>query len=217
MRSPVNQFLFDVFIQPCFRLAAFLVVASPALNASITQVRLTPSPVSPQLLGTTIQLTASAVDSDSGPLTYKWEIQRPFSSSFSVIRDFDLATTLTWTPNFVEGTYQLRLTARDYLAGTSAQRVISFQANPLVTGSQPVVVATTSPLVALFSAPTCTTGSTMQVVFQQVGSTVQSFTDWRHCHPGSMNFYIAGMLANQTYVMSYLVNTGGTVVTGPQL
>jgi hypothetical protein len=200
-----------------YALAIFPIVVglSPSLYATIAQVRLKASPSAPQLLGTTIQLTAHASDSDPGPLTYKWEVQAPGSSSFSLMRDFDVDNTFAWVPNYVEGTYQLRLTARDYLAGTSTQQVVAFQVNALVTGTQPVVIPTANPLVALFSAPTCPAGSAMSVVFQAQGSTVLSTTDARPCHPGSMNFYIAGMAAKRTYVMTYQVNTGGVVAPGP--
>ena len=198
-------------------LAIFTMIAgllSP-LHATITQLRVHKSLSSPQLLGATIVLTALAADSDPGPMTYKWEVSAPDASSFSLMRDFDLEQHFAWTPNYVEGTYQLRLTARDYLAGTSAQMVLAFQVNPLVTGTQPVAVPTANPLVALFSAPTCPAGSTMSVVFQAQGSTTTTTTDWRACHTGSMNFYIAGMAPSQTYVMTNQVNTRGTVTPGP--
>ncbi|HUO30056.1 MAG TPA: aryl-sulfate sulfotransferase [Bryobacteraceae bacterium] len=190
------------------------VCALPA-RASITGVVLHPSVPSPQLLGTTVQLTASATDSDPGPLTYKWEVAQPGSTSFSTMRDFDVNNEFTWVPNYVEGTYQLRLTARDYLAGTSAQQVISYVANPLVTGNQPVVVVTANPLVALFSAPTCPIGSTMAVAFLEQGAKAPSTTDARACHTGTQNFYIAGMVSNHAYSMYAQVNTGGTIVNGP--
>jgi hypothetical protein len=196
------------------------IVAGLSLSSSyalIAPLKLRTSPTAPQLLGTTIHLTASASDSDPGPLTYKWEGQAPGSSSFSLMRDFDLETTLPWVPNLVEGTYQLRLTARDYLAGTSAQLVVPFQVNPLVTGTQPVAIPTANPLVALFSAPACPAGSSMSVAFQAQGSAVASSTDWRPCQAGTMNFYIAGMAASQTYDMTYQVNTGGTVTAGPTI
>jgi arylsulfate sulfotransferase len=184
------------------------------LHAAITQVNLITSPSAPQLLGTTIQLKASAADSDPGPLSYKWEVQPPGASSFSLMRDFDLQDNFSWTPNYVEGVYQLRLTARDYLAGTSSQQVVTFRVTPLVTGTQAVVIATANPLVALLSAPTCPAGSMMSVVFQAQGSTVPSTTDWRPCHRGSMNFYVAGMAASRTYVMTYRVQTGGIITSG---
>jgi hypothetical protein len=86
--------------------------------------------------------------------------------------------------------------------------------NPLITGNQPTVVATSNPLVALFSAPSCSLGSTMAVVFQQAGSAMQYVTDSRPCHHGTQNFYIRGMLANQTYTMYSQVTTGSNVVSG---
>ena len=190
---------------------------SPSLYATISGVHVQASPNPPQVLGTTIKLTATAMDSNAGPLTYKWELESPGSSSFVLMQDFDVAAAFQWTPNYTEGTYNLRITARDYLAGTSAQLVVGFKVNPLVTGNLAVAVPTANPLVALFSAPTCPIGSTMQATFQPGNAAFQSFTDWRACHAGSMNFYIAGMEASQTFLMSYRVNTGGTITTSPQV
>jgi arylsulfate sulfotransferase len=217
MWNALKRLVYGFLERPLPGLTALLVAGlfSPALNATISQVHLKPSLPSPQLLGTTITLTASASDTNPGPLTYKWEIQLPGSSAFSLMRDFDVKTTFSWVPNYTEGVYQLRLTARDYLAGTSAQQVISYQVNPLVTGNLPVAVPTANPLVALYSAPACPAGSTMRVVFQQTTSTVQNFTDWRTCIAGTMNFYIGGMGASQTYTMVNQVNTNGTIVNGP--
>jgi len=190
----------------------------PPLHATITNVQLATSPSTPQLLGTTITLTASATDSDPGPLSYKWEVERPGATTYSTLEDFDEANTFTWVPNYVEGAYHLRLTARDYLAGTSAQVVILFIAQPLVTGSQPVAVATANPLVALFSSPTCPPGSTMNVVFQSEVTPQPVSTDARPCHEGSQNFYIAGMRPSTTYNMYSQVTsaTGGTT-NGPTI
>jgi len=220
MRSAVKHFPRAMFgrcaaMRYALAILSILTSLSAPLYATITQVKLKTSPSSPQLLGTAIQLTASASDSDAGPVTYKWEIQPPGFSTFSLMRDFALNKTFAWTPNYVEGTYQLRLTARDYLAGTSAQQVVAFPVKAVVTGSQPAAIPTANPLIALFSAPTCPAGSTMSVVFQAQGSTVSSATDWRPCHAGSMNFYIAGMAASQTYLMTYQVDTGGTMTSGP--
>ncbi len=189
---------------------------SPSLYAAISAVHVQGSPAPPQVLGTTIKLTATAVDTDPGPLTYKWEVESPGSSSFVLMQDFDVAAAFEWTPNYTEGTYMLRVTARDHLAGTSVQQVVGFHVNPLVTGSQAVVAPTANPLVALFSAPTCPIGSTMRATFQPDNGAFQSFTDWRACHAGSMNFYIAGMEASQTFLMSYQVDTGGTITTSAQ-
>jgi hypothetical protein len=219
MRSHFKQLSRAICAQPPCAAALFLGVSvfSPLLHATITNVTLASSPASPQLLGATITLTAAATDSDPGPLTYKWEVENPGSTSYVTLRDFDELNTLTWAPNFTEGPYELRVTARDYLAGTSAQHVIRFIAQPLVSSANPVAVATTNPLVALFSAPNCPSGSTMNVVFQLQGSPLQTSTDVRPCHGGSQNFYIGGMLAQSTYTMFAQVTTGTTVTPGPSI
>ncbi len=198
-----------------FLLAMILAVCSclsTPLRATI-QVQLTPLPASPQVLGTTITWTASATDSNPGPVTYKFEVAPPGSNpTFATISDFSLANTLNWTPNTWEGTFQIRVTARDYLAGETSQIVSKFGVESLVTGTQPVVTATANPLIALFSAPSCATGSFMRVGFELSGSTVMTYTNFRSCHTGTMNFYIAGMRHASTYNMHYDVETGKTVV-----
>jgi arylsulfate sulfotransferase len=160
-----------------------------------------------------ITWTASVTDSNPGPVTYKFEVATPGANqTFSLLSDYNLGNTLNWTPNLVAGTSQIRVTARDYLAGETAQAVVNFAVKPLATGSQPVVTATANPLIALFSAPSCPTGSFMGVGFELSGSTTMTYTNFRSCHAGTMNFYIAGMLANSTYNMHYEVDTGGTIV-----
>jgi arylsulfate sulfotransferase len=185
---------------------------STPLHATI-QVQLTPSPASPQPLGTVITWTASATDSNPGPVTYKFEVALPGANqTFATVSDYNLGNTLNWTPNIVSGTSQVRVTARDYLSGETAQAVFNFAVKALVTGSQPVVAATANPLIALFSAPSCALGSSMRVGFELSGSTAMTYTNFRSCHAGTMNFYIAGMLASSTYNMHYEVDTAGTIV-----
>src|SRR5690348_10587705 len=100
------------FIEPvCYvpvALAAILVL-SPAY-AAITgiQVGITPRP--PQPLGTTVSLSVASTDSDPGPVTYKWEVQAPGTSGYTLIRDFSVNRKLTWAPNYIEGTYSIRIT-----------------------------------------------------------------------------------------------------------
>src|SRR5580658_10696544 len=108
---------------------------STPLHATI-QVQLTPSPASPQPLGTVITWTASATDSNPGPVTYKFEVALPGANqTFATVSDYNLGNTLNWTPNIVSGTSQVRVTARDYLSGETAQAVFNFAVKALVTGS----------------------------------------------------------------------------------
>jgi len=185
---------------------------SAPLHATI-QVSVTTSLTSPQPIGTSITFTASATDSNPGPVTYSFAWQMLGGNGFSLMRDFSLTNVLHWTPNIQEGTYQIQVTARDYLANETSQTVVNFVVNPLVLSDPPVAVKTVHPLVALFSAPSCPAGSSMRVGFALNGSTQMNYTNFRTCHPPtSMNFYVAGMMAQSTYNMHYEVETGSKIV-----
>jgi hypothetical protein len=191
-------------------------VAEP-LAAQI-QVSVMSSLASPQNLGVSIVWTASALDSSPGPVTYQFQVQPPGSTAFSIVQDFSLASKFTWTPNTVEGVYQIMVTARDFLAGQTSQMTIPFTVNPLATGAIPVVTATNHPLVALFSAPPCPVGSSIQVVFSSIGSTSSNQTSLRPCLAGAtMNVYVGGMAANRTYQMHYQVLNGGITTVDPNV
>ncbi len=189
---------------------------SHPLQATIT-ASLNSSLPSPQLLGTPIKWKGTATDSNPNPITYKFEVaQAPFTT-FHLLQDFDLTSTFIWAETYVEGQFEIRLTTRDYLSGETAQVTSPpFQINSRVTGGKVVVTATQNPLVALFSAPTCAIGQQMRVQFQRAGAQATSYTDFRACHTGSMNFYVAGMTASTTYNMTYQLSVNGTIMTSPQ-
>jgi len=215
-----NSFIMNLIRSVCQAwislLAGAILLIIGALSAPLQatiQVSVTSLPASPQPLGTSITFTASATDSNPGPVTYSFAWQMAGGTGFNLIRDFSLTNTLRWTPNIQEGTYQIQVTARDYLANETSSTVVTFVVNPLVVGDPPVAVKTAHPLVALFSAPSCPTGSSMRIGFELNGSTQMNYTNFRTCHPPtSMNFYVAGMLAKSTYNMHYEVETGSTIV-----
>jgi arylsulfate sulfotransferase len=187
------------------------------------QVQVTSSLPSPQPVGTEVVFTFSATDTFSNPgfLNYKFEVALPQSTTFVTVRDFEQATTFAWFRNLTEGSYQIRVTARDtnYLTETS-QLVVLFKITSRIVASQPVVNATTHPLVALFSAPLCPVGESMDVVFNPVASTAPAFSTTSSSCNGktSMNFLIGGMLPNATYYMYSQVGIpGGTLQNGPTL
>jgi len=183
--------------------------------AATVEVQVTSSRPSPQPVGTTVIWSAAGTTSNGGPVTYKFELQAPGSGSYSLLRDFSLVNVFAWTPSLVEGGYLIRVTARDYIAGETAQQVVQFQVTSLVAANQAAVSATTHPQVALFSAPTCAAGSSARVSYRKAGSAVVNYTPWRSCRPRSINFYVAGLYADSTYEMNYEVVTGSTVVAGP--
>ena len=194
---------------------ALLNIAGARLNATVT-VSVTTSVQSPQPLGSSVKLTATGTDTHTGPLTYKFEVTKPGSPDYTTLQDFSLLASFTWVPTFSEGTYQLRTTARDFLSGETSQQIISFTTNSLLVGGAAAVNPTSHPLVALFSAPTCATGSQIRISLQKNGASTATYTDWRNCHARSQNFLIGGMAASTTYAMNYQVMTGsGSVTKGP--
>jgi hypothetical protein len=193
---------------------AFVCFAGSQLHATIT-AKLTAQLPSPQLIGTPIALNFSATDSNPGPVTFRLELAFPQSSTFQLVSDFMQKPSFTWTPNSVEGLYQLRLTARDQITSETSQVVTSFNVASRIVNNKAVVTATTHALIALFSAPNCLAGSSIRVTFQNQGGKVVNTTDSRACHSGSQNFYIVGMMPSTTYNMNYYVTTNGIETPGP--
>ncbi len=183
-------------------------------QAMIT-VKINGSQTSPQPLGTHVVWTAAAVDSNPNPVTYRFEVATEPYTTYRMLQDYSTSHSFEWVESYVEGNYQMRITARDYLSGESAQIISQpFQITPIATGSQAVVTATSNPLVALLSAPTCPAGTQMRVAFQRAGAQVTSYTDYRPCHPGTMNVYVAGMAASSTYSLAVQRLTAGVVKQG---
>jgi hypothetical protein len=121
----------------------------------------------------------------------------------------------------VEGTYVVKVVARDitqqpYIVypPVSAQYVI----NPIVTapGSSAVNI-TTHPLVALFSAGSCTPGHSIRIRFRQNGSSVSSITNAVPCSSSSANFLVAGMLPSTEYQMHWEEFANNFQNSGPDL
>ena len=200
-------------------------VSVPAF-AMVGILSMTPSPGPPQVIGTSITWTVTATDTDPGPLTFQFNVAPP-NGSLSLARDFNVGTLnsgawtsqpFVWVPG-AEGIYQIQVVIKDFKSGAATTKTVRFPVHPLVTGSTPVIVPTANPLVALFSAPPCATGSSMRVVFQQQSKSTPPFqTSWLPCHPArTMTFEIAGMYPDTTYEMASQTATGGKVVTGRAL
>jgi hypothetical protein len=179
------------------------------------QVNATVSPVSPQPVGTPITISFAHKGVVAGPVTYRFEVQSPGVTTFLMVKDYDQQQTFTWAQNLNDGTYLLRITARDHATGNTSQEVLPYNATSRVLNGQAVVSSTTHTLVALFSAPPCPAGSTMKIGFAAQGVSALSFTNAKPCGAGSMNFLVAGMRPNYTHHMNYYVTTGATTFPGP--
>ena len=143
------------------------------MQAAVGIVSMRPSLASPQLIGTTIVWTVTATDSNTGPLTFRFNVASP-GGSFALVKDFNVGTLnsgtwtsqpFAWTPTRIEGTYQIQVVIEDFTSGETTSQTARFQVTPLVSGSAPVAVPTANPLVALFSTPSCAKGTNVPSAF----------------------------------------------------
>jgi hypothetical protein len=206
------------------RLTILALLVPSALAAANLQVSVQLSAPSPQLVGTVVTLEFSAVDTNPNPgiVNYRVAVQAPGSSTFQTISDFQLAPTFNWAQNLVEGPYHLQVTARDNNYPTVySEVVVPYTISPRAAPGLYVVSPTTHPLVALFSAPACPTGSSMRVMFAPQGNTSSPyFTNLRPCTgTKTMNIQIGGLIANTQYTMTAQVyaTQGGTPQNGPPM
>src|SRR5580698_5304691 len=154
-------------VRNCLSLAAVLAITGCPAFGTISGVSLRPSVASPQVIGTSVSWTATAVDSNAGPLTFQFWITAPGGTA-AMIKDYNLgglkkgrwiSQAFAWVPTASEGVYSIQVNVKDFASGETGTRTAQFQVKPLVTGGTPVAVSTANPLVALFSAPSCAAGS----------------------------------------------------------
>jgi arylsulfate sulfotransferase len=207
-----------------FTLGLLTVLSAPAF-ATVTIGALTPSHTSPQPIGKSISWVVTATDTNTGPLTFQFNIAPP-NGKLTMVKDFNVGTSsggiwtarpFLWVPTGIEGAYQIQVVAKDFISGESTSQTVAFNVSAVATGSSPVVERTANALVALFSASSCAAGSDMRVAFQeQTGSAPETVTNWMACHPpASMTFEIAGMYPNTAYNMFAQTKTGSKIANGP--
>ncbi len=203
-------------------LLALLGAACAPLYATVTIVSMTPSVVSPKPVGTMVKWTVKATNTNPNSLTFQFNVAAP-KKSFVLARDFNVGSLSsgTWTNQAYEwatiageGSYTIQVIAKDFVSGETATQTATFKLKSRVTAGAAVANKTPNPLVALFSAPSCASGSTMRVVFY-TGANLPTDTPWVPCSPPvSMNTYIAGMLPSTTYSMYSQTDTRGNIVNG---
>ena len=188
-------------------------MATPIIGTPTTSVN------PPQPLGTSVTITASATDTDPGVISYRYEIGGTGPSAvLSMVRDYSVTPTFLFTPVDHDGDYQFQVTARNNSTGkTAVAKYASFEFSPLVTGTSPVMTATSNPLIALFSSPPCAKGGLfMRASMLRSGSTSgPSYTSWKSCKPGkNINITIAGMRADSLYSVFSETWNGSTISNG---
>jgi hypothetical protein len=190
-------------------------ICASSLGAAVTTPAVVTLPASPQPVGASITITASATDTAAGPIRYRFRV-RPSAGTFATVRDFAINATLSWTPADTDGLFEIEVTAKSLTTGSTAVSTQIIQVTPLAT-DVPLVSATAHPLVALYSAPPCPGGSSMRVRFKLVADVNWQSTNLRACGAGTMNFYVGGMRATSTYQLRQDVIAGPRITTGPIL
>jgi spore germination protein YaaH len=128
-----------------------------ALTSCITST-LTTDKTSPQPTGTRVLLTGSAA-CDSTP-QYRFMVQPP-GGAWSVLRDFDPASTFTWTAGGAAGTYGLEFDAKSTTAPVSSMASSSLTFDLAACNGAAISSAPTSPqvpgaTVVVTGSATCT-------------------------------------------------------------
>jgi arylsulfate sulfotransferase len=190
-------------------------VLAAITSASAMSVSLSASVDSPAPAGTLVHWTATA-SGGSGTMWYRFRA-RALGAGFHVIKDFGPDNTLDWTAGGHDGSYEIEVTTRIVSTGETAQASAPFEMQSPVTGDQPVISATSHPLVFLYTAPPCADGSRMRVSFLASDGTIGR-TPFRNCLPGvNMSFYLAGLQPGQQYTVRHTLDTGTDKLAGPDL
>ena len=203
--------------------AAICMMSGWPMFASMS-ITLQPNRPSPQPVGSSITWTATVSDTEAGPHEYRYstfligtapQIRRAFSSN----------SNWTWTPSEFEGWFEVTVAVRNTSTGATNSVNASYQLTSRLVNGYASVNPTNHPLVALFSAPPCLVPNSMRVRFRRPGGSASQTTSLLPCrvvrgsslpNVKSMNFYVAGMYPNSTYLMNWetvapngvLVHTG---------
>lgn len=208
------------FISRCVLFASTCGFVS-AMTASLV-----PSILPPAQVGDHITWQASPEGSN---LRYRFRVRAPLHSEgkgvknrrlyggYQVIRDYNPDSSLDWAEVDHEGVYEMEVSVLDVTTGETAAASELYTILPRVVGDQPVVSQTSHPLVFLFSAPACPSGSRMRVAFGTASSATQQ-TPWVDCETGwTRNFFLAGLYGSTSYTAHSVTDTAGVLMSGPEI
>jgi hypothetical protein len=198
-------------------LAAAVPLSTPT-SAAAADVTLTANLPTGQPVGTQVEWTVSGTG--IGSLDSRLSVRRAGLDSENaypygtVMYDYGARNVFDWTP-LKEGSYTITAQVRDNGDGSITTVSEPFAIVPVPGATQaPVVSATRNPLVALYSAPACSPGLRMRVLFRGSYPGARQYrTDAKPCVAGqTMNFYIAGMRASTTHSMRHQLETAAGAV-----
>src|SRR5436305_5567241 len=129
-----------------------LTILSVAAASAAMSVKLETSVPSPQPVGTVIGIIARMEVSGPPIYTYRYTVSTA-GGPFRMVRDFSQAPDFTWSPELYEHDARVRVSVRNSTTKETGEAEIPFRIVSRVKGANPVITATSHPLVALFSAP----------------------------------------------------------------
>ena len=182
-------------------------VCAPAVAAAQQIAALTPAV---QPVGTTAVFAVSGATTETHQ--FRFSVRAP-GEPFRILRDFSEWRAFEWTP-LEDGVYDVKLTVRQGALGEISESSVRYEASPRVL-TQPVVTASAHPLVALYSAPSCGSGS-LRVRYRPASGGSWQYTSWKSCSARSTNLWVAGMVAEMTYLIQQEVAASG-MTRGPLL
>jgi hypothetical protein len=194
-------------------LVSLLILIGAGKTHAQVSVNLIPSLPSGQPVGTEMVLWATAESPDGAQPVFQFSV-RPAGEDWRIVSDFNIWPVWEWAA-LEEGYYDLRVIGLVPESGESGEKVIPFQIFSRAR-RYPVVTAASHPLVALYSAPACL-GGTMWVRYRPLEGTFWQTTAAKPCNLKSLNFYVAGMRPNTTYILQQERWVAGGVDRGPML
>jgi hypothetical protein len=182
-------------------------LCTPLEDRCLLSVTLTETAPAVPYVGSPVIWTATSRGHGREPV-YQFSVASQ-GGPFQVVSDFSRSDSFTWNP-MQEGTYTIQVVVKKgFGARKSESAVGTYTARTRVVGDSAVVSPMANPLVALFSAPP-SPGLSVYVQFAQQGPT-PSWQDTSSLPivPGeSTNFIVAGMRADTTYLMRYVLDDG---------
>ena len=191
-----------------------LALAMVASGSGAITIDLASSVPSPQPVGTVVGFMPRVQITPPGTFNYRYAVSTN-GGPFRLVRDFSQDPNFIWTPELYEHDATIRLTVRNGSNKETADSEMRFQIVSRVKDSNAVVTPTSHPLIALFSAPSCSNGEEFRVAFRRKGDEQTTRTPSIPCRAGlSNNQYVAGMRADTDYEMRAEVATNGTSKPG---
>ncbi len=197
-------------------LASLLLMPKPVQAAPVISFALVSSPDQP--VGTLVAWNVTLGEGQPVEnVVYQFSV-RGSDGVWRMARDYRHLSLFAWT-TLKEGTYTIRVTAKDLTTGETTTAELPYTFMPIVIGREPAVSATTHPLIALYSTRSCVfPNGGVRVRFRERGGLFWHKTPWMPCQLGrSMNFYVTGMRAGSNYAIREEVFTGLRIVPGKLL